>query len=87
MQVETSLTDEIETKQLKWYGHMRRMNGERLPQKVWKWKPTQRRKKGRPRRSWNLGIKEAMEKRQLEENDYMDREAWMLGCDRWPRRL
>lgn len=87
MGVDTTLTDSIEKKQLMWYGHMRRLGQERLPQKIWRWKPENRRKRGRPRRTWNQEIKEAMEKRQLEEEMYLDREAWRQGCGRRPRRL
>ncbi|KAJ8980538.1 hypothetical protein NQ317_008336 [Molorchus minor] len=32
-------------KQLLWYGHMRRMEQDRIPQMIWKWRPANRRKK------------------------------------------
>lgn len=83
MQVETSLINTIERKQLLWYGHMRRMNQDRIPQKIWKWSPANRRKRGRPRKSWEKGIKEAMLKRGLEEDGVRDRISWKLGCGRW----
>ena len=39
-------------KPLSWCGHVRRMNEERLPQKMLEWCPLGRRRKGRPRNSW-----------------------------------
>ncbi|KAK7794664.1 hypothetical protein R5R35_003782 [Gryllus longicercus] len=84
MKVQTTLNDTIEMRQLKWYGHMRRLKSDRLPQKVWEWIPNRRRYRGRPRRTWNMAITEAMEKREMEENDVWDKEAWKLECGKRP---
>jgi hypothetical protein len=42
--VTRSLLDDINTKQLKWYGHVERMDEGRLPKQVMKWSPPGRRK-------------------------------------------
>ena len=47
-----SLLEDIKTKQLKWYGHVQRMEEGRLPKKVMKRSPPGRRKRGRPKLSW-----------------------------------
>ena len=39
-------------KQWYWYGHVRRMNEERLPRKILEWFPPGITRKGRPRNSW-----------------------------------
>ena len=52
MNVTRSLLDDIKTQQLKWYGHVQRMEEGRLPKKVMKWSPPGRRKRGRPKASW-----------------------------------
>jgi len=44
MNVTRSLLDDIKTKQLKWCGHVQRMEGGRLSKKVMKWSPPGRRK-------------------------------------------
>ena len=44
MNVTMSLLEDIKTKQLKWYGHVQRMEEGRLPKKVMKWSPPGRRK-------------------------------------------
>lgn len=85
MNIDKPLTTIIEEKQLTWYGHMRRMNENRMPKKVWEWTPTQRRKRGRPRRHWNMEVLEAAEKRGLNIDMYTDRKEWRLGCGRRPR--
>lgn len=82
--IEAPLTESIEAKQLLWYGHMRRMPEERLPAKIWRFKPRRRRKRGRPRRMWLDGVEEAMERRNLEEQDCHDREKWRMGCGKRP---
>ncbi|KAF2902316.1 hypothetical protein ILUMI_03870 [Ignelater luminosus] len=40
-----TITDEIRTKQLIWYGHVQRMSEERLPKQILQWKPHGRRKR------------------------------------------
>lgn len=65
-----------ERRSLKWFEHLMRMPDDRWPKRVFQWVPPQRRKRGRPRRSWNDGIRESMEARQLEDDDVFDRIAW-----------
>jgi len=57
MNVSRSLLDDIKTKQLKWYGHVQRMEEGRLPKKVMKGSPPGRRKRGRPKATWTEGIR------------------------------
>ena len=49
MNVTRSLLEDIKSKQLKWYGHVQRMEEGRLPKEVMKWSPPGRRKRGRPK--------------------------------------
>ena len=79
---ETSIVDDIEAKQLVWYGHVQRMENDRWPKRMLKYCPPSRRRRGRPRRTWIQGIQSAMEKRQLTEEDWWDRERWRLGCEK-----
>ena len=57
MNVTRSLLDDIKTKQLKWYGHVQRMEEGRLPKKVMKWSPPEIRKRGRPKLTWTEEIR------------------------------
>lgn len=70
MQVETSHINKIEQRQLL-YGHLRRMADNIMPKKLSQWKSPQPRKKGGPKKSWNIEINDAMDKRGLEEREYM----------------
>ena len=54
------------TKDLKWYGHMQRMDEERLPRRIFEWCPPGRRRKRRLRNSWRQEVtKEMREKVEL----------------------
>jgi IS5 family transposase len=49
------ITDIIERKGLQWYGHVRRVQEERLPKLIMEWIPGERRKRGHPRkRGWKV---------------------------------
>jgi hypothetical protein len=73
MNVTRSILDDINTKQLKWYGHVQRMEEERLPKQVMKWSPPRRRKRGRPKLTWVEGIRGLMGEKGLVEEDWNDR--------------
>jgi IS5 family transposase len=46
------IIDIIEKKRLQWYGHVKRMQEERLPKLIMEWIPGERRKRERPRKTW-----------------------------------
>ena len=62
------IIDTIERKRLQWYGHVKRMQDERLPKLIMEWIPGERRKRGRPRKTWMEGVRAAMKTRHLEED-------------------
>ena len=71
-----SLLEDIKTKQLKSYGHIKRMKEGRLQKKVMKWSPPGRRKLGRPKLTWTEEIRGLMEEMGLMEEDWNDRDKW-----------
>jgi hypothetical protein len=87
METEVTMMDTTEAKQLKWYGHMKRMEQDRLPKKIYECTPIARKKRGRPRNTWKKKAKQAMDGRNLREEDYMDRNRWRLRCGIRPQRL
>ena len=76
MIVSRSLLDDNNTKQLKWCGHVQRMEEGRLPQKVMNWSPPGRRKRGRPKVTWAEGIRGLLGEKGLMEGDWNDRDNW-----------
>jgi hypothetical protein len=68
----------IEKKRLKLYGHVKRMPEERIPTLIMEWIPEERRKRGRPRKTWLEGVQAAMTARNLEQDQLRNREEWRL---------
>jgi hypothetical protein len=58
------IIDIIQKKRLQWYGHVKRI-------------PEERRKRGRPRKTWMEGVK-ATTTRNLEPDQWRNREKWRL---------
>jgi hypothetical protein len=87
METEVTLTDTVEAKQLKWYGHVKRVKEDRLPTKIYEWTPTERKTRGRPRNTWKKKAKQATDGRNLRGEDYLDRNRWRLGCGIRAQRL
>ncbi|XP_030758447.1 uncharacterized protein LOC115884099 [Sitophilus oryzae] len=75
MNAPETIIDRAEIRGLKWFGHLSRMPEDEWPLQSLK-SPPQRRKRGRPRRSWNNTIRQEMASRELEELDAFDREVW-----------
>ncbi|PSN49421.1 hypothetical protein C0J52_23133 [Blattella germanica] len=83
MQVSSiNIMDTIEGRRLTWYGHLRRMPTDRWPLKIYNWIPPRRKKRGRPRLSWNDNVRQTMDDRQMTDEDWQDRERWKRGCGR-----
>ena len=77
--LEETITKEIEQNQLTWYGYVQRMAEGRSPKTALKWIPKQKRARGRPKKNWMEGIRKAMNKRNLNEDQWEDRNQWSLG--------
>lgn len=54
------------------------MDGDCWSRRVLDYIPSNRMKRGRPPLSWMKGIERAMESRDLEEDDWLDRDEWRL---------
>jgi hypothetical protein len=66
--------DIIQRKRLHWYGHVKRMPEERIPKLIMEWKPRERRKRGRPRKTWMEGVQTALTTRNLELEQWRNRQ-------------
>jgi hypothetical protein len=72
----------IERGQLRWFGHVKRMDEDRYPRRFYEWRPMGRRGVGRPRIRWKDNIRMAIEGRGGDIEDveemrrYGDRRQW-----------
>jgi hypothetical protein len=76
------IIDNIEKERQQWYSHVKRMPEERIPELIMEWIPLERRKRGRPRKTWMEGVKAAMATRNLEPDQWRNREEWRLFSGR-----
>ena len=80
----TSILDIVERNKLRWYGHVQRMEEDRLPKIMLEWTPQGRRPVGRPRRRWMEGIREALVRREEDPNE-LERDDVYLRRNEWRR--
>ena len=71
-----SLTDKITQRRLRWYGHVKRMDKERLPRKMHEMKMVGTRPKGRPRYRYYDMIKSDITRKEGDWHDIEDRELY-----------
>jgi len=76
MGIESSIMDDIERKQLAWYGYVQRMDGNRLPKQIMEWIPPGKRKRARLRTTWEMGVRKAMNERNLAGEQWNNRREW-----------
>jgi hypothetical protein len=76
MEVRKNSLEVIEEKRLRWFGHVKRMPGNRLPLKILEWEPERTRRRGRPKERWIDGVRRSMTNHGLTEDDTRDRDRW-----------
>ena len=74
MNIKTSVLDYIRYKRLNWCGHVRRINEERLSQKILE-RVHLEEEKGIPRNSWMQEVTR-MRERVINNMQWIDREEW-----------
>jgi hypothetical protein len=76
MEVGKNILEVIEEKRLRWFGHLKRMPGHRLPMKMLEWEPEGTRRRGRPKERWIDGVRRSMTNHGLTEEDTRDIDRW-----------
>jgi hypothetical protein len=71
-----NILEVTEEKRLRWFGHVKRMPGKRLPLKILEWEPEGTRRRGRPKERWMDGVRRSMTNHRLTEEDTRDRDRW-----------
>jgi hypothetical protein len=76
MGMKKDILREIEEQQLRWYGHIMRMDDCGTAMQVADWNPQGKRRHGRPVNTWKDGIRDSMQRRNLKDEGCFDREIW-----------
>jgi hypothetical protein len=76
MEVGKNILKVIEEKLLRWFGHVKRMPGNRLPLKNLEWEPEGTRRRGRPKERWIDVVRRSLTNHGLREEDTRDRDRW-----------
>jgi hypothetical protein len=76
------ITDITEKKILQLYDHVKNMPEDRIPKLITEWMPKERRKRGRPRKTWMEGVQAVMTARNLEPDQWRKGEEWRLVSGR-----
>jgi hypothetical protein len=76
MGIKKNIVQEIEKQQLRWYDHVKRMEDGKIVNQVAEWKPQGKRKRGRPVNTWKDGIRESMKRREIKDEEFMNRDLW-----------
>jgi hypothetical protein len=76
MEVGKNIVEVIDEKRPRWFGHVERMPGNRLPLNILEWKPEGTRRRGRPKERWIDGVRRSMTNHGLREEDTRDRDRW-----------
>lgn len=78
------INKQLETKQLKWFGHIQRMSEERLVKKVIQARRVEKRRVGRPKKNWVSRIEEVgrergktMEEMKIAANNRKEWRKWV----------
>jgi hypothetical protein len=73
MGMKKDILQEIE-QQLRWYGHVMRMDDCRTARQAAHWNPQGKRRRGRPVNTWKDGVRESMQRRNLKDEECFDRD-------------
>ena len=66
----------VGNKHLEWFGHVKRMDGDRLPMRSLEWALNGKKGRGRDKKTWIEGIMNLMKDRGLQDDDWEDRNEW-----------
>jgi hypothetical protein len=70
------MSQRTEEQQLRWCGHVMRVEDCRIARQVAEWNPQGKRRRSRPVSTWKDGIRGSMRSRKHKDDEYLDREFW-----------
>ena len=81
------LQNKIDSAQLRWLGHLERMDDGRVAKRRWEWRPNGRRPRGRPRKRWSDAVEETLARHQLPHLQELRDNGILENRNEWRRRL
>jgi hypothetical protein len=76
VEVGMNILEVTEEKRLWWFGHVKRMPGNRLPLKILEFEPEGTRRRGRAKERRIDGVRRSMTNHGLRDEDTRDRDRW-----------
>ncbi|XP_033116570.1 uncharacterized protein LOC117116608 [Anneissia japonica] len=83
----TPIRNKIEAAQLRWLGHLERMDDSRVAKRCWNWTPCGKRPRGRPRKRWIDTIKDTFNRNNMPTFQELRNSGEMLDRQKWRERL
>ena len=83
----TPVLHKIDAAQLRWLGHLERMDRGRIAKRRWEWTPRNKRPVGRPRKRWMDAVKETLERHNLPTLEELRRNGTLQDRKEWRKRL
>ena len=77
----------IDAAQLRWLGHLERMEDDRVAKRRWNWTPQGTRPRGRPRKRWKDTVKETLERYNMPKLEDLTRQQTLQNRPEWKKRL
>jgi hypothetical protein len=74
--LKNDILQEIEEQQLRWYGHVMRMEDCKIARQAAEWNPQGKRRRGGPVNTRKDGIRDSIQRRNLKHEECFDRELW-----------
>ncbi|XP_030746170.1 uncharacterized protein LOC115874999 [Sitophilus oryzae] len=73
-------TDNIESRQLLWYGHVKRVGWERWPKRAMEYRPKAEGKEDTYTTTWLDGVDQYMRDRAINQEEWQNRAIWRSKC-------
>jgi len=77
----------IEAARLRWWGHLERMQENRIAKRRWNWTPNGRRPRGRPRKKWKESVQDTLKRWEMPTMEEVQRRRVWEDRDGWKRLL
>ena len=81
------ILNKIDAAQLRWLGHLERMEEGRIAKERWDWTPEGRRPVGRPRKRWKNAVNETLARHNIPELEDLRRQRTLQDRRQWKKRL